>query len=495
MFGTDPALLQQALQQQQHQSWQQDIQPDVFSLGQRLGNQAGGMLGNALGNAMGYQDPRLADAMVDKQILQKSVEDAKTAGVDINDPMAFGKVYATNQMNAGRPQKAYAVIQQMQSMAKTTSETAKNNAEAAAKLREKAYTVVGKNAIENATGNWKTPPESALGGEVNNNFDAMDFLTKVQKAKDAGEPIPPDVQNRAIAFYEYVNKPQMGPNGVIVSPPDIRHLDPRRGGSPIPGVPVIPGAPVQDASQPDAKLAAYADYLAQQGVPDNVIQNTVATLKASGKPVPKQGGARTDMMFGRAISEVPSIKDARQIEQGFKQEEQLRDDFSKAVKPSQDILEQAQKVKVLVSDPYNPSALNAAATLGQHLLEPGNQALPGEIKRLIGGGNVAEQLRGFVSAVLVGKPSDQQVKWFVDFANKITDTALNTYKSTLSEYHTTVSGYAKDNPKITPGRVVTAEQLSRFEGVPYVRTDEDYKKLPSGTTFYSVSDLKMRKKP
>ena len=132
MFGQDPALLQQQIQQQQQERYmQQGAQPYESAMG-TLAAQSGGMLGQALGG----QDPRMADAMLDKQILQKSIEDAKTAGVDVNDPMAFGKVYATNQMNAGRPQKAYAVIQQMQGMAKTSSEAAKNNAEAAYKLHQ-----------------------------------------------------------------------------------------------------------------------------------------------------------------------------------------------------------------------------------------------------------------------------------------------------------------------------------------------------------------------
>src|SRR5574340_1800534 len=106
MFGTDPALLQQALQQQQQQQWQQDIQGSPFELMQRAGNQAGGMLGNSLGAATGYIDPRIADAQLMQKVQQDSLMEAQAQGINpAQDPAGFGKVMANKYLQIGKPDK------------------------------------------------------------------------------------------------------------------------------------------------------------------------------------------------------------------------------------------------------------------------------------------------------------------------------------------------------------------------------------------------------
>lgn len=130
MFGTDPALLQQALQQQQQQQWQQDVQSSPFELMQRAGNQAGGMLGNALGAATGYVDPRIADAQLMQKVQQESLMEAQAQGINpTQDPAGFGKVMANKYLQIGKPDKAYAVLQQIQGMESKNAEVEKTKAE------------------------------------------------------------------------------------------------------------------------------------------------------------------------------------------------------------------------------------------------------------------------------------------------------------------------------------------------------------------------------
>lgn len=130
MFGTDPALLQQALQQQQQQQWQQDVQGSPFELMQRVGNQAGGMLGNALGAATGYVDPRIADAQLMQRVQQESLMEAQAQGINpAQDPAGFGKVMVNKYLQIGKPDKAYAVLQQIQGMEAKNAEVEKTKAE------------------------------------------------------------------------------------------------------------------------------------------------------------------------------------------------------------------------------------------------------------------------------------------------------------------------------------------------------------------------------
>src|SRR5574340_128730 len=108
------------------------------------------MLGNALGAATGYVDPRIADAQLMQKIQQDSLMEAQAQGINpAQDPAGFGKVMANKYLQIGKPDKAYAVLQQIQGMEKVAAETAKAQAEAKSKLREKQYTVVGKNVIDN----------------------------------------------------------------------------------------------------------------------------------------------------------------------------------------------------------------------------------------------------------------------------------------------------------------------------------------------------------
>lgn len=489
MFGTDPALLQQALQQQQQQSWQQDVQSSPFELMQRAGNQAGGMLGNALGAATGYVDPRIADAQLMQKVQQESLMEAQAQGINpAQDPAGFGKVMANKYLQIGKPDKAYAVLQQIQGMEKAAAETAKAQAEAKSKLREKQYTVVGKNVIDNATGQWVTPPAGGI--DVNNQYDVVQFLNQYNELVKSGQPIPQGMDNYAKGLAAIVSRPQIAANGSVIEPIDVGNVFPEAFGKSVSNLdksfdPTKPGA------AETVEFAKQVKDLTDKGVDQTIAEQAVLKRTNLGKPPISPSSYKV----GSAVVTPDPYRQQEELRKdAFKIEQQLSDDFNRIAEKRKGAIDAADRAQELLKDPKNPTAVNAAATIGQHIIEPSNQALQNEINRLMGGGNAWEQAQGVVSKITNGVASDQQIKWFTKFAETLRKVELNKYKLDAQNYTDKASSYAEGNPLIKPSNVVSARSLAAYEKVPYITTDDEFNKLPKGTEFYTNQDLKKRRK-
>jgi hypothetical protein len=102
-----------------------------------LAAQSGGMLGDALSSAAGYQDPRMAAAMQDQQVQQQAIEQAKMQGINpAEQPEEFLKLYANTWMQAGKPDKSFPIVQQLQAMQAQKSKMGLESAQAQAALHK-----------------------------------------------------------------------------------------------------------------------------------------------------------------------------------------------------------------------------------------------------------------------------------------------------------------------------------------------------------------------
>lgn len=492
MFGQSPEMTQLGLQQGRDANMAQLAQMSKGSMLAYGAGTAADRLGGAVGGMLGGTDPRMEEANLDKQIQQEVMMEVQQLGIDpTKDWEKFGTIAAQKYNAAGKPDKAFQISQAIEKMKATQADTSLKNAQAAKALKEKQYIPVGKNLFNQTTGEWVKQPEGMAGViDVNNPYDVMNALAEHNQKLASGIPIDPKTNNYMQGLLALAGKPQIAANGTVIQPVDVKALFPnmfKQG----------------ETQQPTSITTPEVDPTKYQKDVDNMVSQGVERALAEKRAMQMQGRTLTGetplpegsrRVGGAIVTPDPVMqKEAKRVD-AFKIEQQLGDDLTKATSGREKAIDATDRVRALLKDPKNPSAMNAAATVGQHILEPENQALQGEINRLMGGGNAWEQAKGLYSKVVDGTASQQQIEWFARFAEALRKVEVEKYKTDLQVYSDKATTYATGNPEIKPSNVVNTRKLAKYEGVPYVSTPEELQKLKlkPGTKFYTPDSLTPR---
>lgn len=139
------------------------------------------------------------------------------------------------------------------------------------------------------------------------------------------------------------------------------------------------------------------------------------------------------------------------------QENQLRDDRQKELEIPNKAIQISNAFDGAVKT-NTSQGWKAAGTMLQHMLEPGNQALLNEVRRLEGGGDLLDRTIGGITQFIAGTPSLEQQAAMKQLVAALR-TVVKRQKTQINKKYTGLSTRMKErNPEFNPQNVVPPEE-------------------------------------